>query len=83
MKRIQDCIDLIRKEAESKIKQISEEAAARESAAMSHYKAGKQDCANGVYDKWYRYNATHDGAAYDIGWLEQNEDTQNEIVRFI
>lgn len=50
---------------------------------MRHYEAGKRDCQVGVYDKWYRYNTANGGAAYDLGWTEQNETTRNDVVRFI
>lgn len=65
------------------IKQIHEEAKSREGAARRHYEAGKRDCQAGVYDKWYRYNTRNDGLAYNLGWTEQNKETQNGVVRFI
>ena len=52
-------------------------------AMRRHYEAGRRDCQLGVYDKWYRYNTVQDGRAYDIGWMEQNETTQNETVKFL
>lgn len=51
--------------------------------AERDYKAGANDCKNGVYDKWYRYNRTDDGAAYDAGWVNENKVVQNEKVTFI
>lgn len=68
---------------EDYIKQIYDEAKIREGAARRYYEAGKRDCKAGVYDKWYRYNTCNDGLAYDLGWTEQNKETQNEVVRFI
>lgn len=68
---------------EDYIKQIYSEAALREGSAMRDYEAGKRDCKSGIYDKWYRYNADNDGMAYDIGWTEQNKETQNGVVRFL
>ena len=68
---------------DSYIKQIHEEAKSREVAARRHYEAGKCDCQAGYYDKWYRYNTRNDGLAYDLGWTEQNKETQNGVVRFI
>lgn len=47
------------------------------------YEAGKRDCTAGIYDKWYRYNTYQDGRAYDIGWMEANEQVQNEAVKFL
>ena len=52
-------------------------------AMRKHYEAGRRDCQLGVYDKWYRYNTAQDGRAYDIGWMEQNEETRNETVKFL
>lgn len=46
-------------------------------------KKGMRDCKAGVYDKWYRYHREDDGAAYDMGWVRQNERTQCENVEFI
>lgn len=31
-------------------------------------KAGANDAKAGYYDKWYRWNRSDDGAAYDEGW---------------
>lgn len=44
---------------------------------------GMEDCKLGIYDKWFRYNRTDDGAAYDNGWTAQNATTQNEEVKFL
>lgn len=41
------------------------------------------DCKNGIYDKWFRYHRNDDGRAYDLGWMFQNETTQNETVKFV
>lgn len=51
--------------------------------AMKHYEAGKCDCNQGIYNKWYRYHTEYGGRAYDLGWVEQNKQTQNEKVLFI
>ena len=40
-------------------------------------------CIAGVYDKFYRYNRTDDGQAYDKAWRAQNQITQNEKVTFL
>jgi hypothetical protein len=48
---------------------------------MSDFIKGQEDCKMGIYDKWYRYN--HNGVEYDKGWMEQNKETQNEVVIFI
>lgn len=29
---------------------------------------GMEDCKLGIYDKWFRYHRSDDGAAYDKGW---------------
>ena len=62
---------------------IKHEADERIAQALKHSEAGKRDCENGIYDKWYRYNTYQDGRAYDIGWMEVNEEVQNENVRFL
>ena len=62
---------------------IKHEADERIAQALKHYEVGKRDCENGIYDKWYRYNTYQDGRAYDIGWMEVNEEVQNEYVRFL
>lgn len=72
MKKLEDYINEIKKDAEYRI-----------SAAKKHYECGKSDCKAGYYDKWYRYNTPQDGRAYDLGWMEQNAETQNETVQFI
>lgn len=68
---------------EDYIKQIQYDAELRARTAMLHYEAGKRDCQAGIYDKWYRYRAANDGTAYDLGWSEQNKETQNGVIRFI
>lgn len=62
---------------------IKHEADERIAQTLKHYEASKRDCENGIYDKWYRYNTYQDGRAYDIGWMEVNEEVQNENVRFL
>ena len=71
------------KTIEDYIKKIHEEAKSKEVAAKRDYEAGKRDCKAGTYDKWYRYNTSNDGLAYDLGWTEQNKETKNETVRFL
>ena len=46
---------------------IRREADERIAQTLKQYEAGKRDCENGIYDKWYRYNSYQDGRAYDIG----------------
>lgn len=53
------------------------------SRAANHYDAGVRDCKAGIYDKWYRYHTPNDGQAYDMGWIEQNKETENEKVTFL
>ena len=43
----------------------------------------RMDCIAGIYDKFYRYNRTDDGQAYDKAWQAQNQITQNETVTFL
>lgn len=38
---------------------VEHEAEERIAQALKHYEAGKRDCKNGIYDKWYRYNTYH------------------------
>lgn len=65
------------------IKEIRKSAERRIEAERHNYERGKSDCKAGYYDKWYRYNTAQDGRAYDLGWTEQNAETQNETVQFI
>lgn len=51
--------------------------------ARRDYHEGAEDCKNGIYDKWYRYNHEDCGIAYDLGWTTQNQITQNETVTFL
>jgi hypothetical protein len=51
--------------------------------ARHDYDQGMNDCKNGIYDKWFRYHRKDDGRAYDLGWVFQNQTTQNETVKFI
>lgn len=47
-------------------------------------KAGYNDRMNGYYDKWYRYNRSDSGAAYDRGQQEaSNNEKCAEDVEFI
>lgn len=56
------------------------EANEKNEVAQKDYNQGMQDCKLGIYDKWYRYNHPYDGMAYELGWCEQNQTTQNEVV---
>lgn len=47
------------------------------------YAKGAEDCKHGIYDKWYRYNHSHDGYAYNLGWCVQNSIFQNATIHFI
>jgi hypothetical protein len=51
--------------------------------AANHYEKNRMDCIAGVYDKFYRYNRTDEGQAYDKAWQAQNQITQNETVKFL
>lgn len=62
---------------------IVEEAKAKIKQAEHDFRQAEEDCRNGVYDKWFRYHRSDDGKAYDLGWMNQNKETQNEIVKFI
>ena len=62
---------------------IKHEADERIAQALKTLWGWQRDCENGIYDKWYRYNTYQDGRAYDIGWMEVNEEVQNENVRFL
>lgn len=64
-------------------KEIFAEAKAKIKLGEHDYNQGIEDCKNGVYDKWFRYHRKDDGRAYDLGWMFQNESTQNEAVKFI
>ena len=63
--------------------QVMKEAAERCEQMNRDYDAGKRDCQFGIYDKWYRYHHKDDGAAYDAGWVYQNQITKNEKVTFL
>lgn len=65
------------------IKEMRKSMERRIDVEKHNYERGKSDCKAGFYDKWYRYNTPHDGRAYDLGWQEQNAETQNETVQFI
>ena len=47
------------------------------------FKAGSNDCKNGIYDKWYRYNRKDHGYYYDQGWMETNLSVKNDEIEFI
>ena len=51
--------------------------------ALRDQESARMDCIDGIYDKFYRYNRTDDGQAYDKAWRAQNQITQNETVTFI
>ena len=53
------------------------------SRALRDQEYARMDCIAGVYDKFYRYNRTDDGQAYDKAWRAQNQITQNETVTFL
>lgn len=63
--------------------QIMKDAETRVETARHDYKCGMRDCKAGIFDKWFRYNHADNGRAYEIGWMEQNEETNNEHVQFI
>ena len=37
---------------------------------VKDFKSGERDAKAGFYDKWYRYNRTDDGAAYDAAFAQ-------------
>ena len=41
------------------------------------YDAGVKDAKAGIYDKWYRYHRTDDGAMYDRGWKSAKDETKD------
>lgn len=53
------------------------------SRALRDQESARMDCIDGIYDKFYRYNRTDDGQAYDKAWRAQNQITRNETVTFI
>lgn len=53
------------------------------SRALRDQEYARMDCIAGIYDKFYRYNRTDDGQAYDKAWRAQNQITQNEKVTFL
>lgn len=65
------------------IADIQNEASRRIETAKKDYEIGKRDCKCGIYDKWYRYNHSDEGAAYGAGWMEQNKTTKNTAVQFL
>lgn len=71
------------KDLEKYLEQIQSDAEMRKAIAKADYLIAKRDCKNSIYDKWYRYNRKDDGYAYDLGWMEQNKETQVEIIQFI
>ena len=56
--------------------EIIDRAKAEIKQARHDYDQGMNDCKNGIYDK-------DDGRAYDLGWVFQNQTTQNETVKFV
>lgn len=53
------------------------------SRALRDQESARMDCIDGIYDKFYRYNRTDDGQAYDKAWRAQNQITRNETVTFL
>ena len=51
--------------------------------ALRDQESARMDCIDGIYDKFYRYNRTDDGQAYDKAWRAQNQITRNETVTFL
>lgn len=64
-------------------KEVLEKANAQIRLIEHDYHKGMDDCRNGIYDKWFRYNRKDDGRAYDEGWVFQNRTTENETVQFL
>ena len=75
MKTLEQLLDEIRKNYTDAMNRAME-------TAEHDYNQGMTDCMEGAYSKWYRYNHSDDGAAYDLGWMTQNKTTQNETVEF-
>ena len=63
--------------------QIDAKAMMAKSLARDDYRYAQEDCKQGFYDKWYRYNRKDDGLAYDLGWQHANETYKIEKVTFI
>jgi hypothetical protein len=72
-----------RKDLDWYLQQIEVEAKLKKEREEADYLMGMQDCRCGIYDKWYRYNRDNDGMAYDLGWMEQNKETQVENITFL
>ena len=53
------------------------------SKALRDREYARMDCIAGVYGKFYRYNRTDDGEAYDKAWQAQSQITQNETAKFL
>ena len=53
------------------------------SRALRDQEFGRMDCIGGIYDKFYRYNRTDGGQAYNKAWLAQNQIPRNETVTFL
>ena len=51
--------------------------------ALRDQEYARMDCIDGIYDKFYRYNRTDGGQAYDKAWRAQNQITRNETVTFL
>lgn len=65
------------------ISEIKAECEKRILTARDNYSVGRQDCRNGVYDKWYRDHADFNGRAYDAGWHEENKTVRNTRPRIV
>lgn len=46
-------------------------------------RAAWQDCQQGIYDKWFRYNHKDGGTAYNTAWIEANKVYKNDNIQFI
>lgn len=57
--------------------------AARAATALKDETAGYHDRLVGVYDKWYRYNRSDEGAAYDRGQQRAVCSTEKSTSVFV
>ncbi len=71
------------KNLEQYIEQLNKQHQERIEIVKNDYEKGRIDCRAGIYDKFYRYNRTDDGQAYDLGWTNENKFIQNETVKFL
>ena len=71
------------KKLEQYIEQLNKQHQERIEIVKNDYEKGQIDCRAGIYDKFYRYNITDDGQSYDLGWTNEHEFVQNEIVKFL